>query len=704
MSNLTLPANIVSNPTLSMWLRFDHLPKVTVCSGKVELGQGIQTALQQIAADELGVDLDQIIWVAGDTLSSPDEWYTAGSLSVENGGAALKAALGYARFLAIRAAAKHLGVSMETVRISGGIFTSTESKDSFTYAQIAQDIDINSVIELNEEILLTKQQVQTKWVGKSIHRDDLIDKLSGAAFIHDFTIPGMKHARMIRGKHVQSTIQGVDINKIQQIPGVEHVVRSGSFLAIVGSNEALIVQAQEKAQAFVEWKTPVYVQDQFETEPMIKGLKSSDEIAFEQGSEQASVKTIKVSYSRPFLAHASIGPACALAHESDGVLTVWSHTQGSHLLKNQIALGLRQDPSSVKVVHLHGAGCYGHNSADDVAFDAAFVAKSTGYPIRMQWGRDEELSASPFGSPGVIEFKVGLDGSGKIQNWESEVWSPTHIHRPGWSGKLNLLGAWMIDPPHPIDETKDNPLPQGGGLRNAITLYDVAFQKVRHHMIPQAPLRTSALRGLGAYLNVFAMESMMDEIAAEIGVDSLEFRKRHLTDPRSIKLLEELAEISHWAKRADLPEGTGLGMGFARYKNTGAYCGVMVQLRAEEKIYIDKVWAVCDAGQIINPDGLINQIEGGIIQSISWTLKEMVTWDKEGVTSSSWDSYPILNFDEVPQVQVQLRDHPDAPSLGGGEAAAGPTAAAIANALVQALGIRARHLPLTPERLAQAAN
>ena len=219
-------------------------------------------------------------------------------------------------------------------------------------------------------------------------------------------------------------------------------------------------------------------------------------------------------------------------------------------------------------------------------------------------------------------------------------------------------------------------------------------------MIPQAPLRTSALRGLGAYLNIFGMESFMDEVANELGVDSLDFRKQHLSDQRSIQLLDELAKLANWSDRHSLPEGSGMGMGFARYKNTGAYCGVMVQLRAEEKIYIDQVWAVCDAGEIINPDGLINQIEGGIIQSISWTLKEMVNWNKEGVITNTWDTYPILNFDEVPKVDVKLLNQPGAPSLGGGEAAAGPTAAAIANALEQALGLRARNLPLTVERLA----
>ena len=700
MSQITLPPNIVSNPLLSQWLNFHHLPKITVCSGKVELGQGIQTALQQIAADELGIDLEQIHWIAGDTQDSPDEWYTAGSLSIENGGTALKVALGFGRTLFLEAAARQMNVSVESVTIEKGIFTSPESPQQTSYVQLAPQMNLDLAIEVSAHIFATKKQANLKWVGRDIPREDLLAKLSGAAFIHDFSLPNLYHARMIRASHVQSTIASVDIEKISQLAGVDRIVHSGSFLAIVGSNEALLIQAQEKAYTLVTWNTPSYVQAQTETEPMIMAQQFNDEIAYENGTLQSVVKTVKARYSRPFLAHASIGPACAIAQEKDGVLTVWSHTQGSHLLKNQIAVGLRQEVSSVKVVHLHGAGCYGHNSADDVAFDAAFIAKTTGLPIRVQWSREEELTATPFGAPGVVEFEAGLNEQGQIVNWHTEVWSPTHIHRPGWAGKLNLLGAWMIDHAHPIDETKDNPLPQGGGLRNAITLYDVAHQQLRHHMIPQAPLRTSALRGLGAYLNIFGMESFMDEVANELGVDSLDFRKQHLSDQRSIQLLDELAKLANWSDRHSLPEGSGMGMGFARYKNTGAYCGVMVQLRAEEKIYIDQVWAVCDAGEIINPDGLINQIEGGIIQSISWTLKEMVNWNKEGVITNTWDTYPILNFDEVPKVDVKLLNQPGAPSLGGGEAAAGPTAAAIANALEQALGLRARNLPLTVERLA----
>jgi CO/xanthine dehydrogenase Mo-binding subunit len=259
----------------------------------------------------------------------------------------------------------------------------------------------------------------------------------------------------------------------------------------------------------------------------------------------------------------------------------------------------------------------------------------------------------------------------------------------------------MIDPPHPVDVTKDNPLPQGGGLRNAISLYDFPQQILTHHMVPQVPLRTSALRSLGAYLNVFAMESFMDELALDLGQDPIALRLSYLKDPRSRNLLTEVALMADWSSRDQLPEGTGLGVAFSRYKNAGAYCAVIAKIRVEEKIHVENFWCTTDVGKIINPDGLANQIEGGIIQSMSWTLKEMVTWDQQGVLSKTWDTYPILMFDEVPEVEVKLFDQVDQPSLGGGEASAGPTGAAIANALASALGIRARHLPLSAERLAQ---
>lgn len=701
MSTSTLPAFIQTHPTLSKWIAFDNLPQVTVFSGKVELGQGIQTALEQIACQELGISLEQIDWVAGNTFFSPNEWYTAGSLSIENGGASLRCALGHARWLFIQAAAKSFGVEPHSIEIESGVFRYAGGSLTHTYASLASAVDLSQEIVTSPEIIASATQVKNTIVGQSIPRADLIPKLSGAAFIQDIMLPNMHHARMIRSTHTLSTISSIDVDAIKNLSGVEHIVLSGNFLAIVGKNEAALVAAVEKAKTFVTWDVPSFVCQEQETADLLSSLPATTSVAYEHGQAGRAVRTKTARYSRPFLAHASIGPACALAHINQGHLTVWSHTQGSHLLRDQIAKGLRQDPSTVDVIHLHGAGCYGHNSADDVAFDAAFIAKETGLPIRVQWSREEELTASPFGAPSMMEIEAGLDGDGRIVSWNTQVWSPTHIARPGWAGTINLLGAWTIEPPHPVDPVKDNPLPQGGGLRNAITLYDLPHQHLTHHMIPQTPLRTSALRSLGAYLNTYAIESFLDELAKDLDQDPIDLRISYLKDPRSIALLQEVARMANWKDRSNLPEGTGMGVGFGRYKNVGAYCAVIVQVRAEEKIYVEKVWCTADVGRIINPDGVLNQIEGGIIQSISWTLKEMVHWDKDGVTSNSWDTYPILMFDEVPEMEVKMLDQPNAPSLGGGEASAGPTGAAIANALVSALGIRARDLPLTTDRLAQ---
>lgn len=697
-----LPPFIQSHPILNQWFSLNHLPLLTVFSGKVELGQGIQTALQQIAAQELGIDLDQVHWVAGNTMHSPNEWYTAGSQSIENGGASLRCALGFARWLFLNVAAKKLAVNVDQVHIHQGKFFTSGQTDSYSYGDLAPLVDINVPIQNHPEIVASASQVKLNHIGMSIHRKDLIAKLSGAAFIHDLSLSGMIHARMIRHSHAQSTISEIDLDAIQAIDGVEKLVYSGSFLAILGHDEAMLVAALPKVHSFVKWKLPNFVQAQKPIEEILLSLPASDQIAHTNGTKGIASTYLKARYTRPFIAHASIGPACALAQEVGGKLTVWSHTQGSHLLCQQIARGLRREPNTVDVIHVHGAGCYGHNSADDVAFDAAFIAQATGLTVRVQWSREEELSASPFGSASMMEIEAGLDANGRIVSWNSEVWSPTHIARPGcWDGCINLLGAWMIDPPHPVDATKDVPLPNGGGLRNSVAIYDFNHQEIRHHMLPQVPLRTSALRSLGAYLNVYAIESFLDELAQSIGQDPVQLRLSYLSDPRSIAIIERVALMSNWTKRDQLPDGVALGIAFARYKNFGAYCAVVVQVRVAEKIYVEKVWSTTDAGRVINPDGLKNQIEGGIIQAISMTLKEQAIWDETEVKSNTWDTYPILNFSEVPDVLVEILDQPNAPSLGGGEAAAGPTGAAIANALSSALGIRARNLPLTAERLEQ---
>ena len=701
MSARPLPSSIAASPHLKQWISIGPGKQITVYSGKVELGQGISTALAQIACEELGIASDQLLMVAGHTGYSPDERYTSGSQSTEVGGAAMRCACAEARMLFAQAAVRAFGVAAGSIRVERGIFSSGETDRTTDYWSLAGEVDLSIIISAQAPL---RRRADFRTVGKSVARADLPAKLSGAAYIHDFALPDMLHARMLRGPHPSCRIDSVDIDGLKALDGVTHVVRSGQFLAIAGPNEAELVRALAHAVKLVQWQRLETLGVQTEIAQMLPAMRCESAVVHAQGAPAPAVTLLKARYSRPYLAHAAIGPACALADPADGHLTVWSHTQGSFFLRDQIARALGRDKHQVDVIHMPGAGCYGHNGADDAAFDAAFIAQFTGRPVRLQWMREDELSASPFGSAGVTEIEAGVDANGHICAWNLQVWSHSHIKRPGWGDGVNLLGAWAIEPPLPESKNKDVSLPTGGGQRNSIALYDFPHQQVTYHFIEHSPVRVSSLRSLGAYVNTFAIESFLDELAAQIGADPVDFRLRHLSDPRARAVIKEVARISGWQSNMPAASGTGMGIGFGQYKNHAAYCAVVARVRVEEKIHVEKVWAAVDAGTIINPDGLINQIEGGIIQSMSWTLKEAVTWSDSAITSNTWDTYPILNFDEVPQVEVVLLDQPEQPSVGVGEAAAGPTAAALGNALAHALGLRARHLPLTAERLAQLIN
>jgi CO/xanthine dehydrogenase Mo-binding subunit len=348
-----------------------------------------------------------------------------------------------------------------------------------------------------------------------------------------------------------------------------------------------------------------------------------------------------------------------------------------------------------------GAGCYGHNGADDVAFDAALISQYVKLPVRVQWMREDEMTHSPFGSASAVRIAAAMDEAARICAWDLEIWSHTHCARPGHGEGINLLGAWQMDPPAPKPNPTDIPLPAGGGHRNAISYYALPHQRVTYHFLEQSPCRTSSLRSLGAYANTFAIESFMDELAETAGIDPLEFRLRHLDDPRARAVLECAAQMAAWEGRGESGRGTGLGIGFGRYKNRSAYFAAVAQVRVEEQIHVERIWAAVDAGAVVNPDGLLNQIEGGVLQSLSWALKEEVRWDASGIVSNTWESYPILTFGEIPTVNVKMIGSQREPPLGIGEVAAGPTAGAIGNAVAHALGVRARHLPITTERLEQ---
>jgi len=358
----------------------------------------------------------------------------------------------------------------------------------------------------------------------------------------------------------------------------------------------------------------------------------------------------------------------------------------------------------VRCVHLEGAGCYGHNGADDAAADAALLARALPErPVRVQWMREQEQVWEPYGPAMLTEAKAALDAGGNIVGWEYDVWSNTHSTRPGTAG--SLMPAWHLATPFVPPEPQPIPLPEGGGDRNALPLYALPNARVVQHFIPAMPLRVSALRDLGAYMNIFSIESFIDELARSAGADPVEFRLRHLDDSRAREVVTAAAQRFGWSGYARA-QGRGKGLAFARYKNLGAYLALAVEVEVERgtgRTRLVRAVAAVDSGQAVNPDGIRNQVEGGIVQASSWTLREAVSFDATRITSTDWNSYPILRFAEMPDtIAVQVIDRPGQPFLGTGEAAQGPTAAALANALADATGVRLRELPFTPERVKAA--
>ncbi len=700
-----IPTSIQTAPLLKQWVQLLADGRFQIYSGKVELGQGISAALVKVACEELCIHPEQVDLVAGHTALSPDEGYTAGSLSIEAGATALRHACIYMRELFAIQAAEHLAVSLEDLMLAQGIFIAPQSKEKIGFHALAKDtnyalIRVDTPLDKSRDLKKLVRLPDEEFI-----RFDLKGKFTGAGFVHDIRRSNMLHARILRGPHAEARARHVDVAYLRSLDGVTELVMQGDFIALLGPDEAKLLRAYEKAHATIEWQLPNLPAFQ-EIETLLTSLPSVDEKVVSQGKALPSSQHLTRRYSKPYIAHASIGLACALAepvrHSANKAgLTVYTHSQGVFKLRQEIAIALGLSVDMLDVVHSPGAGCYGHNGADDVAFDAAFLAHQLQVPVRVQWTRQDEMSVSPVGSASLIELSAGVNDQGRIADWQAQVWSHSHLNRPGWLPGSNLLGAWALDPKAPRPVQKDQVLPTGGGLRNIIPYYDLPALDVMHHFVPEGPLRVSALRSLGGFANTFAIESFMDELAESATVDPLEFRLCHLTDPRAKHVLQATADAANWNSRGEGLNGHGYGLAFGRYKNHAGYCAVAVQIEVGESIRVQQVWCTVDAGRIVHRDGLLNQIEGGLLQAISWTLKESVTWGPEGITSNSWDTYSILGFDEIPQLHIDLVEATDQPSIGAGEVAAGPLAAAIANAVTHALGVRPRNLPLTPERLLQ---
>jgi nicotinate dehydrogenase subunit B len=696
-----LPADLAANPVLARWLDFSRDGEVTIRTGKVEYGQGIWTALAQVAAEELQVDLARVRVAPVSTSTSPDEGVTSGSLSVQNSGSALRQACAQARDLLLAAAAARLGVSRAALAVADGQIRAADGPTGLSYWTLAQPGTLDRPADVP---VRARPPGQWSVAGRSVPRLDLPGKVTGRPrFLHDLVLPGMAYGRVVR-----PPARAADLTELAgtDLGGQAVLVRDGSFLGVVAETDRAALRAAGRVARAARWKTTASLPDARDLRAFMLAAPSQTQTVVDRAEGDAAgsaARTLTAEFTRPFLAHASMAPSCAIARWDGDSVTVWSHSQGIFPLRGAIAAGLGLRAGQVTVHYVEGAGVYGHNGADDVALDAVLLARAVpGRAVRVLWTREDEMCWAPLGSAMLARLSAGLDAGGRIVTWRQDVWSNGFIGRPGSGGEPRLLALTHLAGGHPMPPAPDGP-PTGamGATRNAVPGYDIPGMHVTRHRLLDMPIRTSSLRSLGAHLNVFAIESFMDELAAAAGADPVRFRLAHLTDPRARQVLTEAADMAGWDARGHR-DGIGYGAGVARYKGVAGYCAAVAEVEADTDIRVRRLWLAVDVGRVINPDGVINQAEGGAIQSASWTLREQVRFDRDRITSAAWDSYPILRFTEVPEVRVRIVAAPGESETGAGEVAQGPVAGAIANAVANAVGVRVRDLPLTRERVAQA--
>jgi nicotinate dehydrogenase subunit B len=728
-----LPAaspSLTANPQLREWLDLSVDGVVTIRPGKVEYGQGVWTALAQIAAEELDVGLDQVRVAGVSTAGSPDEGVTSGSRSIQDCGGALHQVCAQVRAAFLAEAAEKLGADAAGLTIRRGLAStgpastrpaSTRSASTGTgQAGLSYwSLDEAALLERAAQLtVVPKPPDQWSVAGRSAPRIDLPDKVTGRPrFLHDQVLPGMLFGRVIRPPAPAATLDGV--GEADLPAGVVVQVRDGSFLGVIAETDRVAVAAAQQLAQAARWTVRESLPDEGDLKGFLLSQPTEDQPVVRRGDAEAAAqagRTLAAEYTRPFIAHGSMAPSCAIARWEGDRVSVWTHSQGPFPLRRALATGLGLDPAQVTVQHVEGAGVYGHNASDDVAADAVLLARAVpGRPVRVLWSRPDELSWGPLGPAMLARLSAGLDSGGRIRTWRQDVWSNGFVGRPGTGGEPRLLALSHMAGGTPISAALDG-VPSGamGATRNAVPAYDIPHLEVTRHRLLTMPLRTSSLRSLGAFLNVFAIESFMDELAAAAGADPVAFRLAHLSDPRARRVIEEAAAMSGWAARSGggrgeggrgeeiRDEGTGFGLAFARYKGTSGYCAAVAEVAADTRISLRRLWLAVDVGRVINPDGVINQVEGGAIQSASWALRERVRFDRTRITSVTWESYPILRFTEVPEVAVRIVAAPGEPETGAGELAQGPVAGAIGNAVADAIGVRVRDLPLTTEQVIRA--
>jgi len=704
-------------PLIDDWIAINADRSVSVFSGKAELGQGIATALAQLAAEELDVALDRIRVVLADTQQTPDEGGTTGSRSLEASGVAIRAAAAAAREHLLALAFEQLDSLTPAAELSvvDGRITDERSGRATDYWELLGGKRNFDGRPVRPDVRLKSPEAYTL-VGSSAKRLELRSKVSGGdSYVHDLAPEGLLQARVVRPPSYHARLVDFNRETVLRMPGVVELVQDGQFIAVVAEREEQALWAADKARECAAWRYEADLPPAEQTyaellskprhSQLVKDGAIVDEAIPAIHAPAEAERTVSATYTRPFQMHASLGPSAALALWRDEQLTVWSHTQAAYVLRGALAQVLGLEETRIRVIHAEGAGCYGHNGADDVALDAALVARALpGRPISLKWTRWDEHAWEPYGSAMALQLQASLSARGEIIDWNHDVWSYAHSTRPAAGLETSgLLAAWHLREPF----APQQPRPMGGyhsgAHRNADPIYTLPRKRVARHAVADSPLRVSALRSLGAYANVFAIESFIDELALAAAADPLEFRLRHLSDERARAVLLAAAERADWANRYQVKaDGEGWGLALAQYKNLQCYCAIVVKLgvnRASGEIALQRVSIAADTGQVVNPDGLSNQLEGGFVQAASWTLYEEVQFDRRGITSIDWESYPILPFSAAPRIETVIVNRPGLPFLGAGEAAQNPTPAAIANAVYDAVGLRLRDIPFTPAKV-----
>lgn len=695
---MSASAKTVALDQVDGFIAIDAKGMVTAYSGKVDLGTGVYTALTQIVAEELSVPLDHVTLVQGDTMLTPDQGPTYGSLSIQKGGVQLRQAAATAREALLDKATQRLGDPKEKLYIKDGRIGG--GGRSIGYGDLVGDK--NFEIKVDPKAPLKKPEQYTI-VGKPVQRVDIPDKVTGRfTYMQDFKLPNMLHARVVRPAAIGASLQSVDDSAAKRVPGYVTAVRKGNFLAVVANNEWAAIRAADAIKP--TWSEWAGLPDKAKLWEHVRNTKVvKDEEAQKVGDSgqalQGGAKKLSATYDFAIHTHGSMGPSCAVAEVKDGKLTVWTASQATHLLRKQLAGMFSMAEGNIRCIYVEGSGCYGRNGHEDAAADAALIAKEIGKPVRVQWMRADEHGWDPKGPPTLLDYRAALDSGGNLVAWESELFM---LQKPKVIA-VKLIAAELAGLPH----EQAHP---GNVHKNLDIPYAIPNVKAVVHWLAETPFRASWIRTPGRMQNTFGNECFLDECAAAAGVDPFEYRTRILKDPRGLELLERLRKLADWKPRTSPQKSggdvvKGRGMAYIKYELARTYVGAVANVevnRKTGKIKVGRFYVAHDCGQIINPDGVKNQIEGNVMQIMSRTLFEDLQFNRSTVTSVDWKTYPVITFPDVPDIAIDLIDRPHEAPWGVGEPTAAVVSAAISNAVFDATGARLRSVPFTPDKVLMA--